>query len=58
VNRISVKVATLEELQAMYRRAQAHKIFEDTEAICRSRLGFIAREDWRRIQVDRIAVVN
>jgi catechol-2,3-dioxygenase len=38
--------------------APARKIFEDTEAICRSRPGFIAREDWRKIQVDRIAVAN
>jgi len=38
--------------------APVAQILRETEAICRSRPGFIAREDWRQIQVDRIAVAK
>jgi catechol 2,3-dioxygenase len=33
-------------------------ILAETEAICRRRPGFMSREDWRKLQVDRIAVAS
>jgi len=36
--------------------APVEHILAETEAICRSRPGFSSREDWRKVQVDRIAV--
>jgi hypothetical protein len=38
--------------------APVETILAETEAICRNRPGFVSRDDWRKIQVDRIAVAN
>ena len=38
--------------------APVEKILEETEAICRHRPGFVSRAEWRKIQVDRLAVAN
>ena len=38
--------------------APVEKILEATEAICRHRPGFVSPAEWRKIQVDRLAVAN
>lgn len=32
--------------------------FAETEAICRNRPAFSSREDWRKVQVDRLVAAN
>lgn len=38
--------------------APVETIFAETEAICRNRPGFSSRQDWRKLQVDRMAVTG